>query len=637
LVTQDESYSPIPVKLQTYFVVGAGERVDGSAHPWGWESPQYDDRNWSEPRTLGRGNPYGWGTDMDHWLRPRTVPPMEEAMVRFASIRRSSGTEVGSEFVLGRGPIVIPPNTRANVLFDHGVETNAFIQLIASGGRSSRVRITYAEALIDEAGLKGHRDAIDRRRIEGMMDEFWPDGGQRRIFDTLDFRTYRFVEMDVQTADEALRIDDLQGRFTAYPFVERGSFSSDDPELAKIWEVGWRTARLCAFETYVDCPYYEQLQYVADTRIQALISLYVAGDDRLMRNAIEQFDRSRIADGLTQSRYPSVTPQVINTFSLFWIDMVHDFWMHRSDDAFVRDRLRGVQSVLSWFEDRVDPHSGLLGPLDYWTFVDWARDWPWNNRIGRGGAPESARAGGSSAVTLQLAITLRRAAELCRAYGQQDIADRYNLLAGRLRSAVREHCWDETRQLFADSPLKTTFSQHTNTFAVLAGAIEGGAAKELMQRVTSDDSLIQSTTYFRFYVLRAMKEVGLGNEYIAQLGPWRKMLELGLTTFAEQPEPTRSDCHAWSASPVYELLATVCGIESTAPGFSRIRIEPHPGSLRRVQGKVPHPLGDIQVSLVIEADELQADVTLPEGLKGELKWKGRAVDLRSGHQNFRLR
>jgi len=52
-----------------------------------------------------------------------------------------------------------------------------------------------------------------------------------------------------------------------------------------------------------------------------------------MRNAIELFDRSRIAEGLTQSRYPSVTPQVINTFSLFWIDMIHDYWRHRSDDA----------------------------------------------------------------------------------------------------------------------------------------------------------------------------------------------------------------------------------------------------------------------------------------------------------------
>jgi len=52
--------------------------------------------------------------------------------------------------------------------------------------------------------------------------------------------------------------------------------------------VGWRTARLCAHETYMDCPYYEQLQYVGDTRVQCLVSLFDSGDARLMRNAIEQ-------------------------------------------------------------------------------------------------------------------------------------------------------------------------------------------------------------------------------------------------------------------------------------------------------------------------------------------------------------
>jgi hypothetical protein len=57
---------------------------------------------------------------------------------------------------------------------------------------------------------------------------------------------------------------------------------TDDPELSKIFEIGWRTARLCAMETYMDCPYYEQLQYIGDARIQALISLFNSGDEELL-------------------------------------------------------------------------------------------------------------------------------------------------------------------------------------------------------------------------------------------------------------------------------------------------------------------------------------------------------------------
>ena len=72
---------------------------------------------------------------------------------------------------------------------------------------------------------------------------------------------------------------------------------------------------------------------MGDTRIQALISLYVDGDDRLMRKAIKMYDYSRSYEGITTSRYPSRVPQYIPPFSLYWINMVHDYWMYRDDPA----------------------------------------------------------------------------------------------------------------------------------------------------------------------------------------------------------------------------------------------------------------------------------------------------------------
>jgi hypothetical protein len=55
-------------------------------------------------------------------------------------------------------------------------------------------------------------------------------------------------------------IDRLEAFATGYPFAEKGRFDAGDPMLARVWDVGWRTARLCADETYMDCPYCEQLQ-----------------------------------------------------------------------------------------------------------------------------------------------------------------------------------------------------------------------------------------------------------------------------------------------------------------------------------------------------------------------------------------
>jgi hypothetical protein len=636
-VKRSDAYAPIAIDLQTYLVTAPGLRIDGSSIPWGWNRPEFDDARWSAAVELARARPYAWGTDIDHWLKPRNIPLMEETEDRFSTVRRSDGVAVPEGFLHGSAPLVVPANTQATLLLDHGAETNAFPKLNVSGGKGSHVRFVYAEALVDGNGQKGNRSEVENRTIDGLFDEFLPDGGDDREFTTLDFRTYRYVQVEIETTGEPLRINDCYGTFTGYPFNEHGAFTSDDPELERIWSVGWRTARLCAFESYVDCPYYEQLQYVGDTRIQALISLYVSGDDRLMRNAIELYDRSRIAEGLTQSRYPSAVPQLINTFSLFWIEMVHDYWMHRSDDAFVRERMTGVRAVLEWFEKRIDPQTGLLGPLDYWTFVDWTNEWPWVEERGMGGEPPGARSGGSSIVSLQLAMTLDHAAELARALGESDVAARYAKLSAGLKAAVTRTCWDEQRKLFSDTPQKRDFSQHANAFAVLAGLVEGDAAKDLIRRAVDDASIVQASTYFRFYLLRAMKHAGLGDEYLAQLGPWRAMLDRGLTTFAEKPDPTRSDCHAWSASPVYELLATVCGVEPSSPGFATVTIEPHLGKLQRVEGVVPHPRGDIRVKLVRKgASGVAAEIVLPEGVTGSFLWYGKTIPLHPGAQAVAL-
>lgn len=637
-VSRDEAYAPRPIdhaRVPGYFAVGPGEILDAARHPWNWTAGDFDDHDWRPARQLDRGIPWGQGTDVGNWLLPRTIPAMEETVQRFATIRRAEGVQPGRGFVAGAAPFTIPPHSHATVLLDQGVNTNGFVRLAVSGGRGSHAGLTYAEALLDAQGRKGNRNDIDGRTLVGLGDELLPDGGDRE-YETIDFRTFRYLQLEVQTAGEPLVVRDLASVFTAYPFRSNATFESDDATLKPVVDVAWRTARLCAFETYMDCPYYEQLQYVGDTRLQALISLYVSGDDRLVRNAIDLLDRSRIADGLTQSRYPSQMPQVINTFSLFWIDMVHDYWMHRPDDAFVRERLPGLQSVLGWFERRLDPKTGLLGPLSYWSFVDWTEQWSWNGDLGIGGEPAGAREGGSAIISLQLAGTLDRAAELCRAHDRPDLADHYGKLADGLRKAVLASCWDEKRRLVADTPAKTAFSQHANALAVLSGAITGDAAHELMQRVAHDESLIQCSTYFRFYLLRAMKKAGLGDEYLSMLGPWRTMLERGLTTFAEQPDPTRSDCHAWSASPLYELYATVAGIEPGSPGFATVRIEPHLGALRRLAATMPHPEGQVAVSYVRNGSGLQATVTLPAGVTGRFVWKGQSTPLHPGDQKLDL-
>lgn len=612
-----------------YYAAGHGERLVAAQYPWGWQETDYDDASWTPALSLGEAGPRGIQDTGSRWmLVADPLPAQEESLQRLVRVVRVKGVEASPEFAAGRAPVTVPAHTEASLLLDQSFETTAYPELVVSGGRDSRLRITYAEALFDANGRKGNRNETDGKKIRGLYDEFLPDGGAHRTFSPLWWRAYRYVQLDVRTGDDPLTIEDLRGAFTAYPFRPEGAFESDDPALQKIWEAGWRTARLCAHETYMDCPYYEQLQYVGDTRIQALISLYVAGDDRLVKNAIDLLGDSQTPEGLTQSRYPSALPQYIPPFSLYWIGMMHDLWWYRGESDFLKPFLPNLREVLAWYQSHLTS-SGLLDRLPWWPFVDWAGDF-------EGGDPPQEAGGQSSILSLQFAMALAEAADLETAFGEPDAARRDHALAARITAVAYKTCWDAGVGLLADTPAKRRFSQQGNILGVLSDAIPVAAQPGVMERILHDAKLTPASYYFRFYLARDLNKTGLADRYLAELAPWREMLNEGLTTFAETPGDTRSDCHAWSAHPDFDLLATVAGIESAAPGFARVTIAPHPGDLHRLSAAVPHPNGLIRVAYERHGDQWTAEVSLPPGLSGWFVWKGRRTPLHPGEQRLHL-
>ncbi|MBR1595594.1 MAG: alpha-L-rhamnosidase [Phocaeicola sp.] len=632
-VLHNLSYAP---SIQGREDTGAADIVKGDIYPWGWEQSSYNDTDWKNAQQVAQGQPYGMGTGYDWVLCARDIPLMEDLLLRMKTIRRTTGITVTDTFLQGKSPIVVPANKQVSILIDQTFLTNAYPELIVSKGRGSEIRMRYGEALYKESWNKANRNDIDGRVIKSFADIYYPDGGEKRMFRPLWFRTYRYLQLDITTKDEPLTIHDLYGMYTAYPFRENGSFSSNDPVLQKIWDVGWRTARLCANETYFDCPFYEQLQYVGDTRIQALISLHVDGDDRLMRKAIKMFDYSRTYEGITASRYPSRIPQMIPPFSLYWINMVHDYWLYRDDPDFVKSCIPGIKTVLEWFADKVEPRTGVLGPLPHWNFIDWPKEWPWDNNAPLGGTHKASKQGGSAILTLQFAYALKDAAELLCAFGEDTLGLYYKNLGVSLGQMVWNHCWNASRQELADDLGGTSYSQHVNIMGILSDAVPHDKQVALFQKLNTDPSLIQATFYYRFYLFRALKKVGLAEDYTSMLQPWKDMLNIGLTTFAENPEPTRSDCHAWSASPLIDFLATMCGIEPAEPGFKSVKIEPHLGVLQEVEGKMPHPNGLISVSLKQKGKKLTGEVILPSNLSGTFIWQGNTMALNAGNNKINV-
>jgi hypothetical protein len=128
----------------------------------------------------------------------------------------------------------------------------------------------------------------------------------------------------------------------------------------------------------------------------------------------------------------------------------------------------------------------------------------------------------------------------------------------------------------------------------------------------------------------------MADAYLSTLKPWRAMLLLGLTTWAETSEPTRSDSHAWSAHPNYDLLRLVAGIRPSAPGFAEVVIEPHLGDLRNLTAAMPVPNGLVRTSYESGPSGTTARISVPDGLPAQLTWKGRNYPLHTGEQILQL-
>lgn len=632
-VAVNTSYSPIPYGPAAS--IGAFERIDAARYPWGWQRANFNDSGWAMAATLQPGFTLASSNNswFDRVLRPRELPLIAEEEIQFKKVARHTGPVRVDDFVTGKSTIRVAPNSTFSVLLDNETLTTAYPELVFSGGKGAVITLSYAEGLVDTSGEKGNRDEHKGRKLAGPSDTIVADGGNNRLFRPLWYRTYRYVQLMVETADEEINLQHLNARFSAYPFYDNARFRSDAEPVSRIWDCAWRTARLCAHTTFMDCPFYEQLQYIGDTRIQALISLYVSGDDRLMRKALCDFDQSRFPNGLTCSSYPSRGNQIIPPFSLFWVLMIDDYRMNRPDSAFCRSFEGGIRQVIDWHLRYVNKDF-MLQDVPFWNFVDWPVEWPWVDSLLVGGVPEGGNKGESSILSLQLAYTLDRCAQMFAYWGLPDDAAKYARISEEIKQGTMRKCWDETKGLLADSPAKKQFSQHANVWLPLCNIIPAEAQPAFIQKLLVTPDLIQCTLYYRFYLFEAMRHAGLSGLYLENLGPWHTMLSLGLTTFAETPEPTRSDCHAWSASPLYHLQSLVAGIEPLEAGFGKVSIKPNPGPLKFIKTNFPHHRGLITIDLKFEKGQANGTVRLPEGLDGQFVWEGTTVKLKPGNNTI---
>lgn len=615
-------------KAQGWSAVGLGQEQDGSAFPADWLSPHGAD--WPAAQEVldpfFQGDPdFCWGGQ--NRMVPRAIAHAEqiERVPQSVSVLPGRTPAELTGFTVAAGQ-------SAKLLVDMGEMVLAYPS-VRLGGRGARATLTFAEVLRPEYSFTVAKSfSVDSGYgVFGMADRF--RAGPVRMTRT-HWRSFRFVQVEIVAGEEPAVLEELSFEGTGYPFENQATLEAQGPErdtVAKMVDVSWRTLKCCTWETYMDCPYYEQLQYVGDTRIQCLITYLTTGDAALPAQALRAFDRSRIYEGITQSRYPSIIPQFIPTFSLIYILMIEDYLNHTGDEALPAELRPGIPGILGFFDRSIDPDTGLYAiPADHWSFVDWVYEWE------KGIPPAAPNRYGqkiSSLLNLHVLLALDAASRIYER-AKPGSGNLYFTRANALREKIYDHFYHPPTGLIADVPVDdrgvpalggrsggVSFSQHAQALAVLGDVLkstaaskalswamdpahlapackpEGKAAEELGQR-PAQFRLWQASFYFRFYLAEALAKARLGREFWNLLAPFRAALENGSTTWPESFEPARSECHAWSSWPLYFLLRHVLGVAPVDAGDGGVEVSPlHCPPLEEVRGRVVTARGPVEVDV----------------------------------------
>jgi hypothetical protein len=271
--------------------------------------------------------------------------------------------------------------------------------------------------------------------------------------------------------------------------------------------------------------------------------------------------------------------------------MLSDHHLFFGDTAFTRSFLPVVDGVLDYFERHID-ELGLVSGVEWeiWQYVDWVKDWAPGPNDGDKGVPPSGRESNRyTFFSLLYVYTLRQAATLLERVGRRGLVDEYRQRADRTAQAAKRHCFDG--ELYTDSTVEASraagsHSWHCQIFAVLAEIEIGPDAKRLLEPSRAKDDISVCSYAMRFYEFRAYAKADLYHSiHRTMFDPWRKMLSNGMTTWAEDDIRQRSDCHAWSAVPLYEFFVEIAGLSPVEAGCKTISFKPRVDLRESINGK----------------------------------------------------
>lgn len=489
-------------------------------------------------------------------------------------------------------------------LVDFGKETFGFIKLHALKGKG-KLAIYYGES---------REEALSR---EGAVTVDWLNIDNATAKDSIMplSKAFRYANI---LAEGNVQYDNVSMLYEYADIKDRGSFSCNDDEINRIYDVAKYTLHLSTREFFVDGIKRDRWVWSGDAYQSYLMNYYLMNDNGTVTRTMYAL---RGKDPVTGH---------INTimdYTFYWFLGIYDYYLYTGDQSFISRNYGRMQSLMEYVLGRRNKDGLLEGLPGDWIFIDWAEG--------------LSKKGEVSFEQLLFARSLETMAICAGIAGDKPAADRYATLATDMRKKLFDIYWNEQKKALVHSRVNgrqtDNVTRYSNMFAIFFNYFTAAQKQDVKQSVLLNSNIQKITTpYMRFYELEALCAMGEQGYVLKEMKDyWGGMLKLGATSFWEEYNPAKkgaehyamygrefgkSLCHAWGASPIYLLGKYYLGVKPTSPGYASYDIEPGLGGLQWMQGKVPTPAGEIE--LYVSAKQIK--VKSPGG-NGVLRIKSKTL------------
>lgn len=491
---------------------------------------------------------------------------------------------------------------KASILFDFGKELQGGVQIIraiSSDKKAAVFHLCFGESVTEAmSSVDAEGTTATNEHSVRDFETSVPWLGSMITGET----GFRFLRVDLVSEDVEVPLVAVRAvsRYRDIPYI--GSFKCNDERINKIWETGAYTVHLNMQDYLWDGIKRDRLVWIGDMHPEVMTVGTVFGNHEVVRKSLDY-----VRDGTPATSWMNG----ICSYSLWWIIIHHHLYWYYGDKEYLSAQKTYLTELLRNVMKNID---GNKEAYKSGRFIDW----PTNDN------PDAIHAG------LQ-ALTVRA-------------LEAGSELAGWLSDpALAKECRDAATKLRTYVP-----DNKGNKEAAALLTIEGMLDAKTAHDIIVKDGAKDFTSFMGYYMLEALAKNGSYADALDLISEyWGRMLDLGATTFWEDfnymdsknaaridefvPEGKfdihadggaycyvglrHSFCHGWASGPTAWLSQHILGVEPASPGFKTVRIRPHLGNLKWVEGDFPTPYGIIHVTHSRRPDgQISSTVELPEGV-----------------------